>query len=623
MSRLPFAACVAACLLNLPTGAAAQTTAQLTPVVVTATRTPLPASDTLNTTIVITRPQIERAQATDVADLLSQYAGLEVARVGGPGQPASLFIRGGNSNYTLVLIDGVRVNDGSDGAAALNRIAPEMIERIEIIEGPAAALYGSDAIGGVVNVITRKPGPGHAWAAIGGGSFGTVSGAAALRGQGALGAGGWGAALSLQQQHSDGIPTFAGAGQARGFRNRSVNARLDYALGDWRFEARVWDARGATQFLNQTFDPNTFAFTGFSPADEDFENRIVAVQADWRITPRWRSSLTLSQSEDRLQQKQTPDFVRTLRPEADWHNVFTVDAHNRLSFGLRDDRERVDGLSFGSGLRQNKTVAYGYLQDEIHYGAQRLIGAVNYLHDDAFGERFDWSLRYGYDLAAGTRLIVSAGTAFHAPTANDRFGFGGNPALEPEKSQTYEFGLQQQLWRHQRLEARLFWTDVRDLIQFLPVPGQAFEFRGENVAHARNQGLQLSWHYTGGDWQARVGGLWQDPRDRDAHRQLLRRARLSASAQLTRRFGRYDLGAVFVASRARADIDALTGAPTADGGYGRLDLLGSVRLTSRLRLDVRADNVLNKHYQTAAGFNQPGSAAYATLRYDLPLGEEP
>lgn len=594
------------------------TPTRLTPVLVTATRTPVAEPEVLAPAVVITRAQIERAQASDVADLLAQYAGLEVARTGGPGQPASLFIRGGNSDYTLVLIDGVRVNNGSDGAAALYHIAPEMIQRIEVIEGPAAALYGSDAVSGVVNIITRRPGPGRAEVSVGGGSFGTVSGAASLRDQGRFGAGHWGAAVGVQQQHSDGIPPFAGSTQSRGFRNRTVNGRLDYALGGFTLQARAWDARGATQYLNQVFDPSTFAFAGFAPADEDFENRILAVEAGWRVTSRWQSNLTLSQSEDDLQQKQSPDYVRTVRPEVDWHNVIVVDSHNRLSFGLRDDRERVDALSYGSYSRQNKTVAYGYLQDEARYGAHHLVAAVSYLHDDAFGERFDWNVRYGYDLTASTRLIATAGTAFHAPTANDRFGFGGNPALKPEKSQTYELGVQQTLGRHQRVEARAFWIDVRDLIQFLPVPGQAFVFRGENVAHSRNQGLQLTWRYADPRWDARVDGIWQSPRDRDTHTLLLRRARLSASAQATYHIGRYDVGAALDANGHRRDIDALTGAPTGDGGYATFALLGGVRLTPRLRLDARIDNVFNKHYQTAAGYNQPGSAVYATLRYVIP-----
>ena len=375
-----------------------------------------------------------------------------------------------------------------------------------------------------------------------------------------------------------------------------------------------------TQYLDQQFQSTPpYALSGYTPAAERFGNRVAALQADVRVADGWRSSLTLSQAEDRLEQLQSPDYVRTVRPEVDWHNVVTVDRHNRLSFGLRDDRERVDASSYGSYLQQSKTVAYGYLQDEARYGSSHVIAAVNYLHDDVFGERFNWNFEYGYDLSTGTRLIASAGTAFHAPTANDRYGFGGNPDLQPEKAQNYEIGVQQRLGAHQRASLRLFRNDVRDLIEVLAVPGQPYVYLARNVAHSRNEGLQLGWRYADRRWHARVDGIWQDPRNRDSHSLLLRRARLSLSARLTRRLGRFDLGAAFYAAGRRYDIDAVSGAPTTDGGYALLDLLAGARIAHGLRLDLRLDNVLNKHYQSAAGYNQPGSAAYATLRYDLPL----
>jgi Outer membrane cobalamin receptor protein len=610
---------------NTPTLAAdsgcdAVDTTCVSPVVVTATRTPVPRSRTLAPTLVIDRAEIARAQALDVAGILRQYAGIEIARTGGPGQPVSLFVRGANSNHVLVLLDGVRLNNGSTGTAALADIAPQMIERIEVVEGPRSALYGSDAIGGVVDIITRQPGAGRLEANIGGGAFGTVNGGAALRDQGRVDGHRWGLAVQTQQIRSGGYPTFQGATQDAPFRNSSFNGRATLDLDGVALEARGWDSQGRSSYLNTAYQNQPpYGFAGFTPADEDFHNQQLALSAATDLAARWRSSLTLSRSLDDVRQLQIADYVRTVRPEADWHNVVGVDAHNRLSFGLRAWRERVDALSYGTRIAIAKDTDYAYLEDEADYGAHHLGAALSYLHDGAFGERFNWNAQYGYDLTARTRLVALAGTGFHTPTASDRFGFGGNPNLQPEKALDYEVGVQQRLGRWQHLSLRAFHIDVRDLIQIQPAPGTPAGYLAVNVDRTRNEGLQLAWRYRHAGWSARLGGVWQNPRDLDTGARLLRRARTSASLQLARQWDRYDLGMSFYTSGRRQDIGAIDGAPTTDGGYGLLDLNAGARLTRRLRLDLRLDNALNHHYQTAAGYNQAGAALYANLRYALPL----
>ncbi|MDE0853470.1 MAG: TonB-dependent receptor [Nevskia sp.] len=589
-------------------------------VVVTATRTPVAAADELAQTIVIDRAQIERVQATDVGQILQQYAGLDIGRNGGPGQPASLFIRGGNSNYTLVLIDGVRVNNGSTGAAALANITPEMIERIEVVEGPRSTLHGSDAVAGVINIITRRPGPAQIDASVSGGSFGTTQGGAAFRDTGTLDGHAWGVALGAQQQYVGGFPTYAGSSQDGNYRNRTLNGTAGIQLGGVSLQARAWNTNGYSQYFNANYDPVTFLPDGtYSGADENFLNSIYALQATTHFTDNWESDLTLSRGEDSLHQRQAADFVRTIRPQADWHNVLGLGEHNRLSFGAIASRERVDALSFGTGIDKAMDNDYAYLQDELNYGRNHAVVAVNYTHDATFGERFNWNTEYGFDLTRGTKLIAAAGSAFRKPTADDRFGYGGNPALQPEKALNYELGLRQQLDTHQTVDLRLFRTDVRDLIEGVPTLTPPLFYTTINVSSSRSDGAQLNWNYTDGNWTAAAGGIAQNPRNLESDSVLIRRARLSANAMLQRHLGRYDLGASFYTAGRRQDIGALSGTPTTDGGYGLLDLNAGVRLTRELRFDLRGANVLNHHYQTANGYNQPGSAVYATLRYALPL----
>ncbi len=588
---------------------AATSDTPLQPVLVTATRTPVAEADSLAQTIVIDRAQIERTQATDVAQLLQQYAGLDVARSGGPGQPASLFVRGGKSNYTVVLIDGVRVNDGAFGSSPLSYISPAIVERIEVVEGPLSTLYGSDAISGVVNIITRKPGPAQFDAELGGGSFDTIDGGVALRDQGSLGGHRWGVALATQQLYSNGIPTFAGADQNSAYRNRTINGSAGIELGGVELEARAWDTGGQSPFLEAQSDCQFNPVAGFTVCDEKFHDQILALHASSQLTRDWFSELTLSRTEDVIDSEGS-SLLRTIRPEADWHNVLALGDDNRLSFGALARRERID---VPGSINDNEDSDYGYLQDEANYGRHHAVAAVNYLHTSAFGERFNWNAQYGFDVLDGTRLIAAAGTAFHTPNAEDRFSpFGSNPRLQPEKAQDYELGLKQRIGAHQTAELRLFRTDVRDLISgFPPV----------NIGHSRLEGVQADWNYSDENWSAHLNGIAQNPRNLDTDSVLIQRARLSLGAQLNRHLGRYDLGAAFYTAGRRQDQNFNT-FPTSsitDGGYGLLDLTAGVRLTRELRFDLRGANVLNHHYQTNFSYNQTGSAVYATLRYALPL----
>jgi vitamin B12 transporter len=418
--------------------------------------------------------------------------------------------------------------------------------------------------------------------------------------------------LAAQQQHSSGLPTFAGSDLDSEYRNRTISGNASLQLGGVKLEARAWDTDGQSPFQEAGSDCAFNPVTGYTACDEKFLNQVLAMQASTHLSDRWYSELSFSRSEDRLDIEGS-GLLRTVRPEADWHNVYTVDDHNRLSFGAFARRERVDVNPNYGQLSKAKDSDYAYVQNEANYGRHHAVAALNYLHDGAFGERFNWNAQYGFDLLEQTRLLAGVGTAFRAPTAEDLYSpSGGNPNLQPEKAQDYELGVKQGIGAHQNAELRLFRTDVRDLINgFPPV----------NVGHSRLEGVQADWSYSDENWIAHINGIAQNPRNLDTNSVLVQRARLSLGAQLNRHLGRYDLGAAFYTAGRRQDQNFNTFPATGvtDGGYGLLDLTAGARLTRDLRLDVRGANVLNHHYQTNFGYNQPGSAVYATLRYALPL----
>ncbi|MBI2384165.1 MAG: TonB-dependent receptor [Gammaproteobacteria bacterium] len=611
MNRRTFAALAA---VLCPTLGAAEEPARLDPLVVTATGYEIPARDALASITVITRDEIERALATDVAELLRFHAGLELGRNGGPGQTTSVFIRGGESNHTLVLVDGVRVNPASSGGAALQNIAPDMVERIEIVKGPRATLYGSDAIGGVINIITRAPAGTALQAHLRGGAHDTREGGAFL----SQGNGTGGVALHAQRQITGGIPPLAGGGEDRGYRQTSVNVQGQTRVGGLSLDAHAWGAQGTTQYV------------GFAPADQDFRNQVVSAGAGYAWAPGQETRLILSYMTDDVRQNQSDDFVRTERPAAALHNLLQLGDAHRLSYGVEAAREQVDASSFGSRIAEDRDILGAFVQDDIRIGAHHALLALSRVDHDASGQQTNWNAEYGYDLSAATRLIAAAGTGFRAPDATDRYGFGGNPDLKPERARNYELGLRHALGEGQTLDARAFHSIVRDLISVECVDGCANDdpndfttyfdnvYRALNVDRYRNRGVELSYTLRAGAWTAQASALRQDPRSENradpcsGEARLCRRAKTGATASVARRFGPAYAGIDVLGSGDRLDF-----AGTRLPGYALVNLSGGVEFARQWRLAARVENILDTDYQTAAGYNQPGTSAYLTLGWQM------
>jgi len=587
----------------------------LDPVLVTASRTPQPQSRIGAATIVIDRAQILAAQVGDISDLLRFHAGIDIGRTGGPGQLTSAFIRGGESNHTLVLIDGVRVNPATSGGAALQNLAPDMIERIEIVKGPRSTLYGSDALAGVINIITRSASKEQIDASIRGGSYGTVDGSASYANR----IGAYGFSVQTEQQRSDGISACEGGGSDSGFRNNSVNVKASADAGVAVFEARAYNTQGKVE----TYDSCSPAF-GLNATAQEFRNQVLALSASGQVLDNWESSLTLSRGEDRIRQYSSPDTVRTIRPMLDWQNTIAVLPGLRALFGGQVTQERIDALSFGSTIHQTVDLYNGFLQAQYDNDHHHLQLAGSLLNHDAFGSRFTWNAEYGYDLYRRelykTSLIAAAGSGFRAPDATDRFGFGGNPDLDPERSVNLEVGIRQRWGAHQTWDLRAFRTRYRDLIsvQFDPSndPDVDFGFSAVNVDRAKNAGLEATYRYADSDWSGTLTGIIQNPKDRSDDTSLLRRARRSITAQVRRNFGIFYASTDLLGTSDRADVSPVTGGPAKDSGYVLWNLGGGVKLPHGFSLAARLENVLDRDYQTAAGYNQLGRAVYGTLRWE-------
>jgi vitamin B12 transporter len=616
MKPLLHALCVAlvAARLTLPAHAA-EVPAPLDAVTTTATRTEVAAAAVLAAQIVITRSDIERAQANDLAELLRFHSGLEIGRNGGPGQVTSVFTRGGNSNHTLVMVDGVVINPGSGFAAAVQNLSPDLIERIEIIKGPRSTLYGSSAIAGVIHIITRRPDKPFSLALSARGGADDTRGLA-----GELGVKGERArfALHAESTRSDGYAIFSGLPDLeRGFERDSLGLEAGARLGALELSLRGWHSQGAVEYIS-------FG----TPGDQDFRNSSAALELAGAPATRWTSRLGLTWTRDDIEQKQPNflgdfDHLRSDRPRLDWFNSLAVHPAHTLSAGLSYEREAVDTLSFGTRLDDAQRQRSAVLQDEFVSGAHRAVLGVSWLDHQAFGGHTTWNAEYGYSLSADTRLVTSAGSGFRAPSIDERFGFFGNPDLEPEKSRSLEAGLRQALGAHWQADLRLFRNDVDRLIVATCIDlcgGPDFfddVFQNRNLGETRNEGGELSFSGRYSAWSARLAYLRQNPRSRSAPtgapdngRELLRRAEQAVTGALTWTQGRYSLGAEALGSGERADFGQTL------PGYALLNLNASAKLGEHFTLRLRGENVLDADYQTAAGYPAPGAGAYVTLRWE-------
>ena len=568
-------------------------------VVVTATRVPTPLDEVLAPVIVIDRATIERSVAGDATDLLRFHAGLDLGRNGGPGQTTAVFIRGAESNHTLVLVDGVRINPGTIGLAALQNLSPALIERIEIVKGPRSTLYGSDAIGGVINVITRR-GARDGWAAeVGYGDYETRQ--ASLNG--GVASERFEFDLGIAWLDSAGFPTRTTDDTDRGYENLSANAQLRADVGRAEVALRHWRAEGTSEYSD-------FFLT---PVDQDFESSTSALNVAWPAGDAARAQVTATRLEDRIQQNQSPDFLRTERNSVDAQVDWQASPLHELGAGALFAREQASSESYGDRMRAETDSMHLYVQDRIDSGAHRALLALGYADHETAGDALTWNLEYGYVLRGATLLYGLAGTGFRAPDATDRYGFGGNPSLEPEQSRNVELGLRHRMSPRHSVSLAVFRNDIDDLIEFVTISYDPFEGENRNVDEARIEGIEAAYEFQDGPWRARLEAIHQDPRNRTTDTLLMRRARDSVTASVQRAIGRVALGLDLLAAGERKDFGFPS--PVTLDSYVLANLSASWQVTRSLALLGRIENLFDEQYELADTFNTPDRGVYLSVRY--------
>lgn len=571
---------------------ATETTA---PIIVTATRTAQTADETLASVTVIDRNQIEASNSSTLMELLQNNSvGLDVSRNGGPGGTTSLFLRGSEGDHVLVLIDGVRVASVTTGTFNWNALVPSQIERIEIVRGPNSTLYGSDAIGGVIQIFTRKAG--GPYASLTGGSYHT--GKASIGTGGRLGQGRF--HINLGHEQSEGFSATAPESSHYeadhdGFRNSSATAGFSTPLGNTAELA--FD-------LQHSVGRSEYDDSAYADAYAYSINSSGGVKTDWQTSDSWNQHFALNASQDRYESHDSwPADITTRRTGASWQNDLQLDEASLLTLGI--DLQQDSGEINGSYDKHTSNRA-GYLQ--YQWNGERydlLLGARSDTHSE-YKRHNTGRLTVGSRLGGG-RLYAGYATAFKAPTFNELYyPFFGDPDIEPEESATLELG-----YRLGGFQASLYQTQVENLIQSDPLTWQAV-----NIGKARLKGMELEYTHRIGLWQLHGGLTLQSTKDEESGEQLLRRAEKKLLVTARGPIGeRTRLGIEASYTGPREDVYGFPSQRVELASYTLLNLTGEYRLGKRWSLSGRVENLLDEDYTLAYGYNTPGASAYLTLSY--------
>jgi len=558
-------------------------------IVVTATRSAMSLTDTIVPVTVIGRDRIEQSLATDLAELLRFEAGLDLGRNGGPGQATSIFMRGTESNHTLILVDGVRINPGTIGGAAIQHIDPEVIERVEIVRGSRSSLYGTDAIGGVINVITRRATADYLEVGGGGGSYGTQTGYLSGGMKGANGEFG----LTVNWQETDGYEISPASEIERGYENLSANIYGSRSLGIGDVTLRHWRANGTVEYLDFFL----------SPLDQDYVNSSTALELDSAIGDRSRSKLILSYIVDEIDQNQGDDFVRSERATLDWQYSHAVGEH-ALAAGVYLSDEDASTFSFGSGFDEGTSARAVFAQDYFAHGPHRAFFAGRYTDYDSFGGEFTWNAEYAYDIGESWTVSAGLGHAFRAPDATDRYGFGGNSELRPEVADELQLGTEFRIGLRQSVRLELYGHDIDDLIEF-----DLADFTLRNIGRAEIRGAQLGYEFTGETFSLRADLLKQSADNASDGQRLPRRPEESLTINYLQNLGPHRFGISVLASGDRDEFGVKL------PGYVLANLTGQLAFGSNWQVNLRLENIFDREYETAANFRMQGRSAYAELKY--------
>ncbi len=615
-------------------------------VVVTANRSPTPISQVGQSITVLTGSAIRLDQETDVADILVRTPGLVLDRNGGPGQPTSVFIRGADSDHTVLLIDGVKVNDPSSPGTGVDfsTLLAGDISRIEVLRGAQSTLYGSEAIGGVVNIITAdatKPFEGDAQAE--GGSYGTAYVKGAIGGKEDR----YDWRLGAYYDSTDSVSAFDkvfGGQEDDGFHSSGLSGRFRYDITpDLQFDQRAYYTASRKEFDGEG-TPACYTGQPTCMTADDAEFGRTQQLVDY-------TGLNLSTLDGRLKNRIALEYFQSLTRDEDPNQPLTKETANELGrvttfeyegayalaagydlvFGAEDERSTIssdtpyDDIAFGSTpvkADQSLDSGYGQITGKVLPGLT-LTGGVRETANSTFGSHVTGQASAAWQVAPATTLRASFGQGFKAPSLFQLYSANGNTSLRPEEANSWDAGIEQHfLDDHIVLQATYFGRDTTNLIEFVGASFFPFGFyqnvnknRAEGVelegAFRVDQALTLTANYTFNDDEDRTAAA------ADLGKQLSRRSKNTANFAATYVWPIKLSTTLAVRYAGRSNDENFNVFPYQQvvlGSYTLVDLRASYPIRDNLELYGRVENLTDKSYETAYSYGTLGRAAYGGVR---------
>jgi vitamin B12 transporter len=597
------AACAAACA-SFSGLSSAQTSSdsQLKPVVVTATRIETRADELVSELVVIDRVQIVQSTGRTLPELLTRAAGVQFSSNGGLGKSASIYIRGTEARHTILLVDGVRIGSATLGTPTWENIPLDMIERIEVLKGPASALYGSDTVGGVIQIFTRKGTTGFfpsAGITLGSKGYRQIN-AGVSAGQENLSY-----SLGLSSTAENGfsatnskVPFGSFNPDDDGFEQSAFNAAVSWKLAtDWVLDARLMQSSGRNQY-----DDGLGVDTR-----SKIKTAAGALGLQGKLSPSWTTRLNISQGDDKLKTirsafaSQNGTFFNTSNHQITWKNDLETPI-GIATLGLEQFKQKVDSTT--NYTVKSRTINSTFIG--LHGSAGVHSWQANMRHDknSQFDKNTTGYVGYGFAITPQWRINASHGTSFVAPSFNQLYfpGFG-NPLLQPEKGRNTDLGIAYNKAGHSVKLVR-FDNKIRGFITSTTTPA--------NIPRARIDGWTLAYEGKVGAWSWRTSVDDFDPRNEVTGKLLARRNRTQLNAGLDYDAGVWSAGAQIIKAGSRFDDSANT---VLLGGHATVDLHGRYKLSKDWSLQASIANLTNRKYETVLGYNQPSRGLFVSLKY--------
>jgi len=607
-------------------------------VFVTATRTPILKNNVIADVTTISSEDIERAGSSSLPELLQRQPGIEISNLGGAGKVSTLSLRGTSSTHSIVLIDGMRVGAATSGFSAIEHIPLSQIEKIEILRGPASSLYGQDAIGGVIQIFTKKGVDGFKpYVGIGYGSYNTSNFQSGIRG----GNNQTTYAINFAAMNTDGFSAFVpnsnnsanGANLDKdGYKNYSLSSSLNHKINqNYEIDFQYYLSKGKSKFDNR--------FADFSPG-VDYKNEAkqesYAANLKGQINKIWQSSIRVGQSTDKYLDKQKfnanfnggqddpslSDLYKTTQDQLTWQNNIALSRGSiTLLYDFLQQRIKTTDL-YEKTQRTNHGLMVGYsLIEDRHNFQSNIRKDFNSVYDDAI----TGNIGYAYSINSNWTIASSYGTAFVSPSFNFLYSLAdstalGNPNLKPEKSKNIEGSI-----RYKddagSMSLTIFQNKIDDFIIYnSDTPVNNSRTNTTNLHKANIDGLTISGDQFFGHFQIKGSITAQSAKNEDTDKYLPRRASVLGNINLNYYIGYWNIGIEETFSDKRFDDKANI---TKLSGYALTNIVADYKINDKLKLNLRLNNVLDKDYSLAAeglsGFRYqtPGRSLFTNLRYDF------